>query len=131
MRLNLGFNYSVFLGILPKANRVWAASEYGMQAFRVLPSSWEHSTHGPFRLPPAANMGLDTYEALQGQYDALNELYDRHLDAVEQMQATLERDIVPGLVDEQGLDEADVDRAREWLKDTRKSCHVLSLERLK
>lgn len=73
-------------------------------------------------------MGLDTYEALQEQYDALNELYDRNLDAVRQLQATLLDAILPGLIDEQGLDATDVDRAREWLEDTRKSCHVLSSE---
>ncbi|KIP06538.1 hypothetical protein PHLGIDRAFT_30459 [Phlebiopsis gigantea 11061_1 CR5-6] len=63
-------------------------------------------------------MGLNTYAALQEQYNLLNELYDSNLGAVRQLQATLLHDILPGLVDEQGLDATAVDRTREWLADT-------------
>ena len=76
-------------------------------------------------------MGLDTYAALQEQYRLLNELYDRNLDAVRQLQATLLHDILPGLVDEQELDATAVDRTREWLEDTRKPPPPLSTEMLK
>ena len=66
-------------------------------------------------------MGPDVYEALEEQYNKLNELYDGNLDAVEQLQATLLNDIVPGLIDELELDVTAVDPTREWLQDTRKS----------
>ena len=76
-------------------------------------------------------MGLDTYAALQEQYHLLNELYDRNLEAVRQLQATLLHDIVPGLADEHGWDATAVDRTREWLEDTRKPHTALSTEMLK
>ena len=64
-------------------------------------------------------MGADIRNVLQQQLDALNELYDKNFEAVKQLQATLLDEILPGLVDEQGWDEAQIEDATEWLEDTR------------
>lgn len=76
-------------------------------------------------------MGAAIRGALQQQFDALNELYDKHLAAVKRLQATLLNEILPGLVDEQGWNEQDVDRAVEWLEDTRTFRSVRQLDALK
>ena len=63
-------------------------------------------------------MALDALDALNQQYELLNTLYDQNLQAVKQLQHTLEHEILPGLVDEEGWDEDDVEYALEWLRDT-------------
>ncbi|EKM54729.1 uncharacterized protein PHACADRAFT_124083 [Phanerochaete carnosa HHB-10118-sp] len=62
-------------------------------------------------------MVFDILEALQHQSELLDSLYDQNLKAARQLQSTLEHKILPGLVDEEGLDEADVEYAVQWLYD--------------
>ena len=68
-------------------------------------------------------MGEDIRHVLEQQLDALNALYDQNLQTVKQLQATLLDEILPGLADEQAWDEADLERAIEWLQDTRMLCN--------
>lgn len=70
-------------------------------------------------------MTHDTFEALQQQSELLDTLYDQNLKAVRQLQTTLEHEILPGLVDEEGWDETKTGDAIEWLQDTRMSYHIL------
>jgi hypothetical protein len=64
-------------------------------------------------------MGAAFYDVLQQQYEALNKLYDKNLSMVKQLQTTVLHDILPDLADEQDWDDTDVNRAIEWLEDTR------------
>lgn len=64
-------------------------------------------------------MARDTFESLQQQSELLDTLYDQNLKAVRQLQVTLEHEILPGLIDEEGWNENEVEHAIEWLQDTR------------
>ncbi|GJE92757.1 CRAL/TRIO domain-containing protein [Phanerochaete sordida] len=63
-------------------------------------------------------MAFDILNALQQQYELLDSLYDQNVQAARQLQSTLEHEILPGLVDEEGWGEDDIHRAVEWLRDT-------------
>ncbi len=69
----------------------------------------------------AAHSAMSTREVLQKKYQELAELYDDNLATAHSLQHTLEEDILPGLVDELGLDGESEQRARLWLTDTRTS----------
>lgn len=74
-------------------------------------------------------MALDALDALKQQYELLNTLYDQNLHAVKQLQRTLEHEILPGLVDEEGWDEDDVEYALEWLRDTPSVFRILKRQK--
>ncbi|KAI0088158.1 hypothetical protein BDY19DRAFT_1010025 [Irpex rosettiformis] len=63
-------------------------------------------------------MSGDIRETLETQFDELNKLYSDHLHAVQDLQEVLISDILPGLADERGWDEDEINYAREWLTDT-------------
>lgn len=53
--------------------------------------------------------------------------YASNVASAQHLQDTLERDILPGMVDELGLDEKGAERAREWLDDLRAYTRLCSL----
>ncbi|KAI0759869.1 CRAL-TRIO domain-containing protein [Trametes elegans] len=59
----------------------------------------------------------DVLETLREQHALLAAAYAENLAAAQALQHTLTEDILPGLVDELGLDEAERARARRWLSD--------------
>ncbi len=63
-------------------------------------------------------MSVDIRQTLETQFDDLNELYSQHLHAAQDLQRTLVTDILPGLADELGWNEDEIEYAREWLMDT-------------
>lgn len=58
------------------------------------------------------------YETLLLQQESLAALYNSNLQTVLALQRTLIEEILPGLVDELGLNEEDEQRARQFLEDT-------------
>ena len=62
------------------------------------------------------------YETLQKHYNTINTQYEDHLDTVRELQKTLVLEILPGLVDELGLDDCDKANALQWLQDAREYC---------
>ncbi|RDX54948.1 CRAL/TRIO domain-containing protein [Lentinus brumalis] len=68
---------------------------------------------------------MSTREVLQKKYQELAELYDDNLATAHSLQHTLEEDIIPGLVDELGLDGESEQRARLWLTDTQSVFRLL------
>ncbi|OSD07045.1 CRAL/TRIO domain-containing protein [Trametes coccinea BRFM310] len=60
---------------------------------------------------------MSIYEQLRAQQELLVGLYEQNIEGAVRLQKTLAEDILPGLVDELGLDEDDTTRAREWLND--------------
>ncbi|TFK53555.1 CRAL/TRIO domain-containing protein [Heliocybe sulcata] len=59
----------------------------------------------------------DLYALLRANCEALNALYQKHLQTVQSLQNTLLDYILPGVVDELGLDESAELWARTWLED--------------
>ena len=64
---------------------------------------------------------MSTRELLREKHEELAELYKVNLASTRSLQRTLENDILPGLVDELGLDGEGEQRAKLWLNDTRTS----------
>ncbi|KAI9067348.1 CRAL/TRIO domain-containing protein [Trametes sanguinea] len=60
---------------------------------------------------------MSIHEQLRVQHDLLVRMYEQHIEGAVRLQKTLADDILPGMVDELGLDEDDTARAREWLND--------------
>ncbi|KZT29158.1 CRAL/TRIO domain-containing protein [Neolentinus lepideus HHB14362 ss-1] len=60
----------------------------------------------------------ELYALLQSKCEALNVLYQKHLQTVQSLQNTLLDYILPGVVDELSLDESGECWARSWLEDT-------------
>lgn len=60
-----------------------------------------------------------TLETLRAQEELFAEAYQQHLKGTQAIQQTLIQYILPGLVDELGLQEEDEKRARLWLGDLR------------
>ena len=58
-------------------------------------------------------------EAIRDKERHFAESYASNISSARQLQRTLERDILPGMVDELGLDEDAEQRALEWLEDLR------------
>lgn len=58
-------------------------------------------------------------QAIHEKERQLAESYVNNVAGAQQLQRTLERDILPGMVDELGLDEEGEQRAWEWLNDLR------------
>lgn len=57
---------------------------------------------------------------LSSQLEALQRLYDTNEASVHSLQGTLLKDILPGLIDELGLSQAQQKPLENWLRDTRK-----------
>ncbi|KAI0823411.1 CRAL-TRIO domain-containing protein [Trametes gibbosa] len=58
-----------------------------------------------------------TYEALLVQQELFVEAYEKNVEGARSIQRTLLQDILPGMVDELGLEDEDVKRAELWLGD--------------
>ncbi|KAI0935353.1 hypothetical protein AcV7_003816 [Taiwanofungus camphoratus] len=65
------------------------------------------------------------YETLLSQQESLAALYNSNLQTVLALQRTLIEEILPGLVDELGLNEEDEQRARQFLEDTTSIFRIL------
>ena len=66
-------------------------------------------------------------QAVQEKERQFADSYASNVASAQHLQSTLERDILPGMVDELGLDEKGVERAREWLNDLRAYTRLCSL----
>lgn len=64
---------------------------------------------------------MSILEVLREKEEQLAELYHTNVVSTRSLQETLEREILPGLVDELSLDEEGEQRARPWLYDLRTS----------
>ncbi|CDO69175.1 hypothetical protein BN946_scf185042.g77 [Trametes cinnabarina] len=60
---------------------------------------------------------MSILEQLRAQHDLLADMYARNVEGAVRIQKTLADDILPGILDELGLDADDAARAREWLID--------------
>ena len=64
---------------------------------------------------------MTTSEVLREKHEQLLQQYDANVASARSLRRTLERDILPGLVDELGLDGLGEERAKMWLNDIRTS----------
>lgn len=62
---------------------------------------------------------MSVQDALLERHQELAESYKANILNARNLQRTLEEDILPGLVDELGLDGLGEQRARQWLNDIR------------
>jgi hypothetical protein len=61
----------------------------------------------------------DVLDALRTAHDELASQYRTHIGAVRELQRTLLMDVLPGVLDELGIDSVETEEsAREWLSDT-------------
>ncbi|KAI0695008.1 CRAL/TRIO domain-containing protein [Cerioporus squamosus] len=68
---------------------------------------------------------MSTREVLREKHEELAELYKSNAASARGLQRTFEEDILPGLVDEVGLDGGGEQRARLWLNDTQSLFRLL------